>query len=48
MDKTCLFKPAKIKKPNSKLAKKNQNKLDEELDKKLKDTFPASDATAKY
>ena len=48
MNKSCLFKPEKIKKVTSSLSKKKRKKLDEELDKKLRDTFPASDATAKY
>jgi hypothetical protein len=44
-------KNQKIKKSESKTTiapKDNKAKEDKELDKKLKDTFPASDSTAEY
>jgi hypothetical protein len=49
MKKTPLFKPITPKKPNKiKNIRPKKAQLDDELDKKLEDTFPASDATAKY
>ncbi|STY30384.1 Uncharacterised protein [Legionella wadsworthii] len=39
---------SRSKKGKSALKQRNKKAADKELDKALKDTFPASDSTAKY